>query len=454
MRVKKQLLAVLTIGWALLAQALAQQSGAHGFIGVGMADAAGRTVVGQVQPGGPADKAGLQAGDIVVSLNGKPVAGAAAMSAVIIAMMPGQTARLNILRGSGASARKREIAVVIGASGNAPPPTMTPAQAARPLVAPSGASPAVAVSNYTRLTDPLEQAFTIDVPAGWRSEAGLARWSALQIDPYVRSLSPDKMTYLIIGEPSLPSYAPPTDVTRKLGFREGSLHDAGLGGRSMILHYLTGAEFARLYGQSALSGLCPGLKFVSMGERPELARKAEAQWPTVIPSRSSGGEAVFTCTHNKQEMEARIEAATRTTRDNVIWGVILLQGYITPKNLTGGAQVILAHMTANVTWSQAWSQKQNNLSQQAAASINQRMQDFFRQEQAVIQKLNSVDQNFESMDEIVSGFSSYRDARTGNTYSLGNTSPYKWVDDSGRVVSTPTNIAPEWGAYRALQHVP
>lgn len=281
----------------------------------------------------------------------------------------------------------------------------------------------------------------------------MARWSALQIDPYVRSLSPDKMTYLMIGEPSLPSYAPPTDVTRKLGFREGSLHDAGLGGRSMILHYLTGAEFARMYGQSALSGLCPGLKFVSTGERPELARKAEAQWPTVIPSRSSGGEAVFTCTHNKQEMEAHIEAATRTTRDNVIWGVILLQGYIAPKSGTGAAQTILAHMTGNVTWSQAWTQKQNNLSQQAAASINQRMQEFFRQEQAFMQKLNSVDQNFESMDEIVSGFSSYRDARTGNTYSLGNTNPFKWADDSGRVVSTPTNVAPAWGAYRPLQHV-
>ena len=448
---KKFFLAILTAGSVLLAQ----QSGTHGFIGVGMADRAnsGAAVVGQVQPGGPADKAGLQAGDIVISLNGNPVRGAAEMSAAIIAMMPGQTARLSILRGSGALAQRREISVVIGSSGGAP--AVAPAAAAQVArtLAPSGGSPAISVSNYTRLTDPLEQAFTVDVPSGWQSEAGMARWSALQIDPYVRSLSPDKMTYLIIGDPSLPSYAPPTDVTTKLGFREGSLHDAGLGGRSMILRYLAGAEFARVYGQSALAGLCPGLKFVSMGERPELASKADKQWPTVIPSRSTGGEAVFTCTHNKQEMEAHVEAATRTTRDNVIWAVILLQGYIAPKSGTAAAQTVLAHMTGNVTWSQAWMQKQNNLSQQAAASINQRMQEFFRQEQTFMQKLNSVDQNFESMDEIVSGFSSYKDSRTGNTYSLGNTNPYKWVDDAGRVVSTPNNIAPAWGAYRPLQHV-
>ncbi len=198
----KQLFVLLTAGLALLAQQTpAPQAGTHGFIGVGMADRAnaGGAADGQVQPGGPAEKAGLQAGDIVASLNGNPVRGAAAMSAAIIAMMPGQTARLSIVRGT----QRREISVVIGASGGAPPSPPAAAQVARTL-APSGGSPAASVSNYTRLTDPLEQAFTVDVPSGWQSEAGMARWSALQVDPYVRSLSPDKMTYLIIGEPSLP----------------------------------------------------------------------------------------------------------------------------------------------------------------------------------------------------------------------------------------------------------
>jgi hypothetical protein len=421
--------ACMMFGWTLLA--------APGFIGVALSDASpGGAAVAQVQPGGPADRAGLKPGDVVVAINGKPVSNAGAMTVTVTSMAPNQAARLSVVRGG----QRREIDVTIGSPGAATSPVQAPATP-------------VAVSGFTRLTDPIEQAFTVEVPSGWRSEAGMARWSALQIDPYVRSLSPDKMTYLMIGEPSLPSYAPLTDLSRKLGFREGTLHDAGLGGRSMIMHYLRGSEFARIYGQAALGGLCPGVKFVSTGERPDLARKAEAQWPTVIPSLSTGGEAVFTCTHNKQEMEGKIETATRTTRDNVIWAVILLQGYIAPKSNASSAQTTLSHVTGSVVWSPAWSQKQNNLSQQAAVAINQRMQEFFRQEHAFIQKLNSVDQNFESMDEIVSGFSSYRDPQTGNTYSLGNTNPNKWVDDSGRVVSTPNNIAPAWGAYRPLQHV-
>ena len=37
----------------------------------------------------------------------------------------------------------------------------------------------ISASAYVRLTDPLEQAFSLDVPAGWHSEGGLARRAAL-----------------------------------------------------------------------------------------------------------------------------------------------------------------------------------------------------------------------------------------------------------------------------------
>jgi len=310
------------------------------------------------------------------------------------------------------------------------------------------------VSGYVRLTDPLEQAFSLDAPAGWHSEAGLARRAALQINPYVRSLSPDKMTYLMLGEPTLPSFTPPSQMGNAIGHREGTLYDAGLGGLALVLRYLPGAEFARLYGETAVRSLCPSIKFNSAQDRPDLASKANAQWPTVIPSRSDGGEARFTCTHNKQEMDVRVEAATRITRDNIGWGIILLQAFIAPKGQGDRAQEILNHMAASVTFSPVWIQQQNRLSADAAMAINQRMQTIFRQERTFIEKLNSVDENFQSMDEIVSGFSSYKDNSTGNTYSLSNTNPYKWIDpSSGRIISTPTNIPPPWApAYRPLTH--
>jgi hypothetical protein len=308
------------------------------------------------------------------------------------------------------------------------------------------------ISGYTRLADPLEQAFTIEVPSGWKSAGGLARRAALQINPYVRSVSPDKMTYLMIGDPTLPSFSPPSEMGNAIGNREGTLHDAGLGGVDLVMHYLPGAEFARAYGETMLQGLCPALRFSSAHDRPDLARKAEVMAPSVIPSRVDGGEARFTCTHNKQAMEVRVEAATRITRDNVMWSVILLDGFIAPVGQANDAEEILTHIAASMTYSQPWIQKQNNLSQQAAEEINRHMQETFRQERTFMRKLNSVDENFESMDELVSGFSTYHDERTGNDYSLSNTNPNKWIDDNtGRILSTPTNSRPPWApAYRQL----
>lgn len=440
----------LLLTFAVLIPGLAAQSAnpeARGVIGVGVTDpAAGRNgaLVGQVQPGGPADKAGLKPGDLVVAINGTPVDRASTMGRMVSSMTPGETARLTVIRGG---AERLTIAVIIGSPGKAPaaPPTNTPVSQGQP-------ARSLTVSGYTRLTDPLEQAFTVEVPTGWRSECGLVRHSALQINPYVRALSPDKMTYLMIGEPSMPTYAPPSEIGLRLGYKEGTLYDSGLGGRMLIMRYLSGVEFARRYGQIGLGNLCPALQFVSSKERPDLARKADAAVPTVIPSRSEGGEAVFTCTHGKQEMEARMAVVTRITRDNVYWAVIALGALIAPRGQSEQAQSILTHIFASMNWSDAWTQKQNYISRQSAEIINRSMQQTLRQQAAFIQKLNAVDQNFESMDEIINGNSHYHDARTGQDYYLTNANPYKWIDDStGRIIGTSSNTPPPFGyGYRAL----
>src|ERR1035437_5614435 len=461
------ILLFISLAWAT--SGLAQQTqGAKGFTGLGLADVpgSGGVQVGMVKPAGPAERAGVKPADIITAIDGTPVDQAARATRMVTSMAPNQTVRLSIIRKSGGSARRLTIPIVVGASNvgggtapGAPPSVIQSPSHPRPATVPSSpsATPStpvrpLTVSGYVQLTDPLEKAFTVDVPSGWRSEGGLARRAALQINPYVRSLSADKMTYLMLGEPTLPSFSPPSQMGNAIGHPEGTLYDAGLGGRALVLHYMPGTAFARMYGQTVLQGVCPGLRFASTHDRPDLARIANANWPTVIPSSSAGGEARFTCTHNHQEMEARLEAVTRTTRDNVMWGVILLQGFITPRSQADKAEEILIHIGRSIKFSQAWMQMQNNLSQQAAEAINRRMQGTFRRQQAFVQKLNSVDEDFESMDELVSGFSSYHDERTGNNYFLSNTNGQAWIDDdTGRIILSPTK--PLWGpAYRPLAH--
>jgi hypothetical protein len=438
---------MLSRGAILTAIFLAPFCCGQGYIGVALADnGSGGALVGQVAPGGPADRAGLKPGDVILAVNNRPVENAAAITRAITSMPGGTTANLTVIR----HGARQSIAVIVENKGARGAPTAPSGEAVFDAKAPVPAG-----VTFTRLTDPLEHAFSIDVPAGWKSEVGLARLGALNINPYIRSLSPDKMTYILMGEPTMPTFAPPTALTQKLGYREGTLYSPGFGQRVIILHYLPGAEFARTFGQMTLGNVCAGLQPVSTANRPDFAQQAEAAAHPLIPTRYDAGEATFSCTHHQQQMQASVAAVTWMTRDNVMWVVQNFGGFIAPKPQAAQAQAIVMHMTLSLQWDPAWVQKQNQLSQQAAAAIARRIQDFERQQAAFTAKLNALDENFESMDEIISGYTRYHDAQTGQDYTLSNTNPYKWIDDTGRIVSTPTNVKPPWGyTFRPLPPAP
>ncbi|NVO08064.1 MAG: PDZ domain-containing protein, partial [Rhodoferax sp.] len=55
-------------------------------------------LVSGVDPGGPADKAGLQSGDIILKVNGQPVVGSGDLSAYVGSVAPGTTVALDIWR--------------------------------------------------------------------------------------------------------------------------------------------------------------------------------------------------------------------------------------------------------------------------------------------------------------------------------------------------------------------
>lgn len=67
-------LLLISTAWAMFA--IAQQTpGARGFIGLALTDApgSGGAVVAMVKPGGPADRAGVRPGDIILAINGSAV---------------------------------------------------------------------------------------------------------------------------------------------------------------------------------------------------------------------------------------------------------------------------------------------------------------------------------------------------------------------------------------------
>jgi serine protease Do len=68
-------------------------------------------LVAQVEPGSPADKAGLKAGDVIVGFNGKPIEQANQLPQLVAQMKPGSEATLEVWRGG----KSVELGFAVGA---------------------------------------------------------------------------------------------------------------------------------------------------------------------------------------------------------------------------------------------------------------------------------------------------------------------------------------------------
>ena len=74
----------------------------EGFLGVGLAardDCGQGAIITNVQPGSPADKAGILIDDVVLAVDGEPIDGQAGLVAAIRDAEPGQTVKIEIFRG-------------------------------------------------------------------------------------------------------------------------------------------------------------------------------------------------------------------------------------------------------------------------------------------------------------------------------------------------------------------
>ena len=96
-------------------------------------------LVGDVSSGSPAEKSGLQKGDIIVELNGKPIADSNQLRMSISMMAPDSTVNLKVLRNGG----ERDVAVKLGVL-----PT-DKERASLETSSPEGALEGVSVGNVT-----------------------------------------------------------------------------------------------------------------------------------------------------------------------------------------------------------------------------------------------------------------------------------------------------------------
>jgi putative serine protease PepD len=82
----------------------------HAYLGVAIEDATGGARLGAVTPGGPADEAGLQAGDVITRLGSAKIADGDDLAAAVSKLQPGEEVAVEVTR-DGAS---RDVQVTLG----------------------------------------------------------------------------------------------------------------------------------------------------------------------------------------------------------------------------------------------------------------------------------------------------------------------------------------------------
>jgi serine protease DegQ len=112
----------VSIARQVMEQIIQKGSVTRGWVGVGVQDitkelaesfklpGTSGVLISQVERGGPADRAGVKLGDVLVAVNETPVADSIGMLNLIAALAPGVHVRLRLLRGQGAT----EVTVTVG----------------------------------------------------------------------------------------------------------------------------------------------------------------------------------------------------------------------------------------------------------------------------------------------------------------------------------------------------
>ena len=128
--------------------------------------------------------------------------------------------------------------------------------------------------SWVTVRDPREQAFSVQVPQGWKTFGGMFRYCPVDVRAEVDTTSEDGTINLRVGDATVPPYVVPGPLVQTGAAAKGA--------------YAPGQVFATKYGQARFAAMCSGLKVT----------KSDAMAPKYHPAGSglihtTAGEAFF-----------------------------------------------------------------------------------------------------------------------------------------------------------------
>jgi len=130
------------------------------------------TLIQQVMPGGPAAKAGIQAGDVVVALDRQPVQRTPDLVRLLSLRRPGETVELLVVRAGKPVTVRAQLGA---ASGSLPAPAPAPMDAPQPQTEPPLRAPVITAPRLILPDSTLKthrgQGYVVSIPANWNATA-------------------------------------------------------------------------------------------------------------------------------------------------------------------------------------------------------------------------------------------------------------------------------------------
>jgi len=337
----------------------------------------------------------------------------------------------------------------------------SPDNASRQTGGHAGAGPVT----YVNWSDPLEGAFTLQVPRGWQIAGGEYRLSATDIRSSVTMLSPDGQMRVFYGDANIGAFIGPTQTLAYAGLREGGLYGLGDGSKLEIRRYMTGSQFARSYAQNRFAAQCSGVQVESGGDRRDLLStfSGAINADGLTGGQTTAGDAVFSCTGKGGQLHGHVYAVTMVPLPgrSTIWYLYRLYGYIATAQSQQAAESIAQQVMQSFRVDQQWRQREHQIANNAVAADNARSAQIQARARAAIQEnqrqtsemiVKGYQQRSQVYDEIsrkrenaILGTTDVVDPVSGSQYKIDSYSNYHWMNNQGAIVGNDTGSSPGYG---------
>jgi hypothetical protein len=258
---------------------------------------------------------------------------------------------------------------------------------------PGPSAPSTGNITWAKYEDPLEQAFTLEVPKGWTVKGGLFRLGYSDHRVMVDITSPDGRVNVRVGDVAIPVYFLPNQ-----NHHEGEVYDLGAQAQGTVARYRSGQEFVEVYGKMRFARVCQNLTPQQTTSAPPV-KVEEPQSPGITTIQASNGQATYACTTSQGPRTAY--AFTQTALFGNLWQVPNIASYVAPPAQVALARNVLEHASDTLQLSPAWIQKQNQLDKDALVYQRERQQARMR---ALSQQVAQFEMKMQAMQNQVTQF--------------------------------------------------